>query len=180
MQVPTVDNSLWRVLDRQSRAVDLQLQKDMCSLATYLVPVLQTIDTLQNPSGNTKEDRKKIKSLAGDAFKLSHFICTNVHQRRERIKKQKHLKPRVKSILKDTMSSATQLFGDKLKEEMKVLSEKTFTLTTDNTPDKTAFRAQQSFLWKKRGPVPVLSEERARLPVQQKLQGQVKGKYWIT
>lgn len=153
MQVPTIDNTLWRVLDRQTRAVDLQLQRDMGSLTTCMVPVLQILDSLQNPTGNQKEDIKKIKGLAGDTFKLmSHFIGANIQQRKEKIKKEKHLKPRVKAILKETTSSSTQLFGDKLKEEMKVLSEKAISLTTDSGTDKTGYRsAQQSFLYRRGG-----------------------------
>lgn len=153
MQVPTIDNTLWRVLDRQTRAVDLQLQRDMGSLTTCMVPVLQILDSLQNPTGNQKEDLKKIKGLAGDTFKLmSHFIVANIQQRKEKIKREKHLKPRVKAILKETTSSSTQLFGDKLKDEMKVLSEKAVSLTTDSGTDKTGYRsAQQSFLSRRGG-----------------------------
>ena len=153
LQIPLIDNTLWRALDRQTRAVDLQLQKDMGNLATCMVPVLKIIDSLQNPTGNQKEDTKKIKTLAGDTFKLmSHFICSNIEQRKERIRKEKQLKPRVKSILKESTSSATQLFGDKLKDEMKVLNEKAISLTHDNTGDKTPFRpSHQSFLSKRGG-----------------------------
>ena len=103
-----------------------------------MVPVLKIIDSLENPTGNQKEDNKKIKTLAGDTFKLmSHFICSNIEQRKERIRKEKQLNPRVKSILKESTSSATQVFGDKLKDEMKVLNEKAISLTHDNTGDKT-------------------------------------------
>ena len=70
---------------------------------------------------------------------MSHFICSNIEQRKERIRKEKQLKPRVKSILKESTLSATQLFGDKLKEEMKVLNEKATSLTHDNTGDKAVF-----------------------------------------
>lgn len=153
MQVPTIDNTLWRVLDRQTRAVDLQLQRDMGSLTTCMIPVLHILDSLQNPTGNQKEDIKKIKGLAGDTFKLmSHFIVANLQQRKEKIKKEKHLKPRVKAILKETTSSSTQLPGDKLKEEMKVLSEKAISLTTDGGTDKSGYRSsQQSFLSRRGG-----------------------------
>ena len=165
LQIPLIDNTLLRALDRQTRAVDLQLQKDMGNLARCTVPVLKIIDSLQNPTGNQKEDNKKIKTLAGDTFKLmSHFICSNIEQRKERIRKEKQLKPRVKSFLKESTSSATQLFGDKLKEEMKVLNEKAISLTHDNTGDKAPFRpSHQSFL-SKRGAATTNSKDDNKAP----------------
>lgn len=54
--------------------------------------------------------------------------------------------------MKETTSSSTQLFGDKLKEEMKVLSEKAISLTTDGGTDKSGYRSsQQSFLSRRGG-----------------------------
>ncbi|MCG8049197.1 MAG: hypothetical protein N0E48_26960 [Candidatus Thiodiazotropha endolucinida] len=157
LQTPTIDNTLWRVLDRQTRAVDLQLQREMGNLARCMVPVLKIIDLLQLPSSSTKVDMKQmkelmkqVKELAGDTFKfMSHFIRTNLEQRKEKVKKEKNLKPRVKSILKETTSTATQLFGDKLKEEMKVLSEKSISLTVDSGAERN--KSSQVFLFRKGG-----------------------------
>ena len=73
MQVPTIDNTLWRVLDRQTRAVDLQLQRDMGSLTTCMIPVLHILDSLQNPTGNQKEDIKK-KALREIYLNSCHIL----------------------------------------------------------------------------------------------------------
>ena len=87
------------------------------------------------------------------------------------IKKEKHLKPRVKAILKETTSSSTQLFGDKLKEEMKVLSEKAISLTTDGGTDKSGYRSSQLFFFIQEGrPTTDISETLSCLPIQPTLQ----------
>lgn len=95
---------------------------------------------------------KKLKDLTIDSFKLNAYgICNNIHQHKEKIKKEKQLKPRVKTILKEASTSATQLFGDKLKEKMKVLSEKSVMLTLENGTDKSNSRSTQHFLSKMGG-----------------------------
>ena len=137
LQVPTIDSSLWNVLDRQSRAVDLILQRYMSNIATCMVPVLQIVDVLQSQTSADdrtalKQRLNQVKALSGDAFKLlSHTIRANIHERKSRIEKLTYLKPRLKSILKDNKSSATQLFGDNLKDEMKSVNEKAVALTVD-------------------------------------------------
>ena len=75
-------------------------------------PTLKMLEVLVAPTTNPKEDLKKLKDLTTDSFKLiAYGICNNIHQQ-EKIKKEKQLKPRVKTILKEATTSATQLFGD--------------------------------------------------------------------
>lgn len=147
LQVPTVDNTIWRALQRDTRAIDLQLQKNMNNIGTCMVPVIKTLELLQSAKDSPNRD-KQIRGHVSDTFKLMcHFINGNLQQRKERIKKEKQLKPRVKTILNSASSSATKLFGDSLKEEMKVLSDKTVTVTIDNNGKKT----NQPFLSKRGG-----------------------------
>ena len=111
LRIPAVDNTLRRVLERQTRAVDLQLQRETRNLDTCMVPVLKIIDSLQSLSSNTKKDLKQVKELAGD-IQINVPLCQGelrITQRKNK-KKEKNLKPRVKSILKDTTATATQLF----------------------------------------------------------------------
>ena len=50
------------------------------------------------------------------------------------------MKPRLISILKDNISSATQQFGDNLKDKMKSVNEKVVALTVDHVDRPKHFR----------------------------------------
>ena len=69
LQVPTIDSSLWNVLDRQSRVVDLILQRYMSNIATCMVPVLQIVDVLQ--SQTSADDRTALKQRLNQVKALS-------------------------------------------------------------------------------------------------------------
>ena len=97
-----------------------------------------------NPS-DTKEDMKQLRELVMDSFK----ITANIHERKERIKKETHLKLRVKSILAEAKTSPTLLFGDKIKDKMEVLSEKPYALTVESQFSRP--RSSHSFLYRKGG-----------------------------
>ena len=147
LQIPKVDQILWRVLDRATRSVDVQLQKSMNNMAKCLGPTTKMLEIFLNPS-DTKEDMKQLRELAMDSFKImAHCFAANIHERKERIKKETHLKPRVKSILAEAKTSPTLLFGDKLKDEMKVLSEKSYTLTVESQFSRP--RSSPSFLYRR-------------------------------
>ena len=85
-----------------------------------------------NPS-DTKEEMEQLRELVMDSFKImAHCFAANIHERKERIKMETHLKPRVKSILAEANTSPALLFGDKIKDKMKVLSEKTYALAVES------------------------------------------------
>ena len=79
LQIPKVDQILWRVLDRATRSVDVQLQKSMDNMAKCLGPTTKMLEIFLNPS-DRKEDMKQLRELAA-----------NIHERKERIKKETHL-----------------------------------------------------------------------------------------
>ena len=76
----------------------------------------------------------------------------------------------MKSILKESTSSATQLFGDKLKDEMKVLNEKAISLTHDNTATRHLLGLHTSLFYRSGGPPPPIPRTTTRLPIQPDLQ----------
>ena len=115
-----------------------------------------------NPS-DTKEDMKQLRELVMDSFKITaHCFAANIHERKERIKKETHLKPRVKSILAEAKTSPTLLFGDKIKDKMEVLSEKPYALTVESQFSRP--RSSHSFLYRKGGGVRTTST--LELPIQ--------------
>ena len=150
LQVPKVDLQLWRVIDHTTRCVDLQIQQNMHTLTRCLGPTVKMLDIFMNPSTNVKEDFKQVKDLAMDSFKImAHSFAASIRQRKERIKKEPQLKPRVKSILSQTTTSATSLFGDSLKDDMKTLNERSFSLIMESVPERQ--RQSQPFLVKRGG-----------------------------
>ena len=99
LQIPKVEQILWRVLDRASRSVDVQLQKSMDNMAKCQGPTTKMLEIFLNPS-DTKKDMKQLWQLVMDSLEImAHCFADNIHERRERIKKETHLKPRMKSIL---------------------------------------------------------------------------------
>ena len=55
---------------------------------------------------DTKEDMKQLRELVMDCFKImAHCFAANIYEQKERIKKETHLKPRVKSILAEAKTS---------------------------------------------------------------------------
>ena len=85
-----------------TRSVDVQLQKSMDIMNKCLGPTIKTLEIFLNPS-DTNEDKKQLRELVMDSFKImAHCLSANIHERKERIKKETHLKPRVKSILAET------------------------------------------------------------------------------
>ena len=142
-QVPEVDLQLWRAIDHTTRCVDLQIQQNMHTLTKYLGPML---DIFMSPSANVKEDFKQVKDLAKDSFKImAHSFATSICQMKERIKNEPQLKPRVKTFLSQTTTSATSLFGDSLKDDMKTLNDGSFSLVMEPNPES------QSAFFVKRG-----------------------------
>ena len=110
LQIPKVDQILWRVFDRATRSVDMQLQKSMDNMAKCLGPTTKMLEIFLNPS-DTKEDMKQLRELAMDSFKImAQCFAASIHERKERIKKETHLKLRVKSILAEAKTSPTLLF----------------------------------------------------------------------
>lgn len=111
LQVPMVNDQLWRQLPPQVKALDFLLQKTQKNYSLALVPVLKAMDELK------KEGHPKMKELIGDTFKLlTNAFVTTSQVRRDRIRKE--LLPLYRSVCKAEPSTA-HLFGDKVEEELK-------------------------------------------------------------
>ncbi|XP_060553557.1 uncharacterized protein LOC132714668 isoform X2 [Ruditapes philippinarum] len=114
LQVPTVEEVVWRQLQLNTKTVDFLLQKVTGNYALALTPLLRALDLLKS-----KGSQEDITSCLMDTFKILclTFKATNT-SRIERIRKD--IQPQFKAIC-DNESSATKLFGDNLQETVKKL-----------------------------------------------------------
>ena len=133
LQVPDVDDILWRQLKRDVRQVDFQMKKANHNHSQALVPVIKAMEYMK-----TKNYEKASEHIM-DAFKmLCLTIKSNIAGRRERIKKE--LEPRFKALCNQE-ATPNKLFRDNLQENIKKLEGTKTSLTT----------SQKNFLGKKGG-----------------------------
>lgn len=133
LQVPKVDDILWRQLKREVRAVDFQLQRSNANYNQALIPVVKAMEYMKS------SEHGKASECITDAFKILCLnIKTNIAGRRERIRKELQTKFRP---LCQNEASATNLFGDNFQEAVKKLEATKSSLTT----------TQNHFLGKKGG-----------------------------
>ena len=126
LQVPKVDNILWRQLKQEIRAVDFQLQKANANYNQALIPVVKAMEFMKN------NEPAKASECMPDAFEtLCLHIKTNIAGRRERIRKELQTKFRP---LCQNEASATNLFGDHFQEAVKKLegTKSSLTMSTQN------------------------------------------------
>ena len=122
LQVPTVNEQLWRQLQPSIKSHDYILQKSHKTLATALVPVLKAMDILKT------QGHSQVRELVNDTFKiLTNAISGTTQARRERIKKE--LLPIYRPVGK-MEPSATLLFGDKMEDEIKKMKDTKLQMTT--------------------------------------------------
>lgn len=120
LQVQTIDQFLWRDLPQTTKIVDMKLQRSIHQLSNCLVPVIKALDHVRSTK---TPDRSLIRELLGDTFKMMVFNITSTNKsRKDKIIQDIH--PVYRTICSKAKSSATKLFGDNLKEEAKVLTEK--------------------------------------------------------
>ncbi|KAH3882121.1 hypothetical protein DPMN_006052 [Dreissena polymorpha] len=112
LQIPRVEEFLWRQLRSSTRANDFMLQKNHGTLAQAAVPIVKALDHLQQSASKDKV----LKGHISDAFKLlTNGIAQNVAVRREKIKRD--MQPKYKH-LGNLEPSAEKLF-DKIQENLK-------------------------------------------------------------
>lgn len=134
MQTPQVDHFIWRQLSRDVRNVDVQLQKATGQMVQGLIPILKAVDHIND---NKTLDKGVLKPLIVDAFKMmAHSVASNSKTRRERIRNA--VLPKFRNMIQKSKPSATLLLGDKIKEEVKALNEKS-TAVTQSAGSKQAF-----------------------------------------
>ncbi|XP_060568623.1 uncharacterized protein LOC132727218 [Ruditapes philippinarum] len=120
LQTPQVETFLWRELKLTTKLIDAKLQKSVHQLSDCLVPVIKALDHVRV---SKTVDRELMKDLLSDTFNMMvHSITSTNKARRDKIIQEIH--PTYKSICQKSVPSATQLFGDNLKEEAKAFSER--------------------------------------------------------
>ena len=139
LQVPKVEETLWRQLCKEAKVSDYILQKSQSSYALALIPIIKAVGAIHNMKS---KEMRELRELITDAFKILTLEVTNNHEiRREKIKKE--LEPKYRGICnKDT--STTKLFGDQLQDAIKAMGDSKFNLTLHQS-------AKRSFLRRRGG-----------------------------
>jgi len=115
VQTPQVNDVIWRKMSVTARAKDFMLQKAHSNYGTALVPILRAMEALQ------KGDSSTVRENIGDAFKLlTTAMATTTQMRQEKIKRD--MLPIFRPIC-SCAPSPTQLFGDKIEDEIKKCKE---------------------------------------------------------
>lgn len=114
LQVPKVDDLLWRQLKRDVKQVDYVQQQAVAAYGQAMVPLIKIMEATE------KHDKTvNIPSLVSDTFKMLSWNIKQTNLKRlERI--QKELQPKYRSICQDG-PSATKLLGDNFQEAAKKL-----------------------------------------------------------
>lgn len=93
---------------------------------------------------NKTLEKGVLKPLIVDAFKMmAHSVASNSKTRREKIRNA--VLPKFRNMIQKSKPSATLLLGDKIKEEVKALNEKSTAVT------QSAGSSKQGFFTEKRG-----------------------------
>ena len=125
MQVPKVDDLLWRQLKRETKTIDFIQQKATANYNLIMTPLIKALDLFKQ-----KDQQKTAIGFVTDAYKmLGLTVKQTTHARRERIRKE--LQPQFRSICEQE-ASPKHLFGENLAEAIKKL-QGTKTLTTTHS-----------------------------------------------
>lgn len=128
LQIPRVDEQVWKQLKKDTKSYDFAVQKCQQGMCLALIPTLKALELLKQPQPQIAT----VKDLVGDIFKcLAQTIVRSNENRMEKIKKD--LLPIFKPLC-DNTPSATNLFGDKLNENIKQLKENRTSLTSNREP----------------------------------------------
>ncbi|MCG7883186.1 MAG: hypothetical protein JAY96_16525 [Candidatus Thiodiazotropha endolucinida] len=139
LQVPKVEEILWRQLRKEAKGADFLLQKTQSSFSLALIPIIKAVGILHS---SKNKELKPLLELVTDSFKiLTHEVTNNHEVRRDKIKKE--LEPKYRGIC-NKETSTTKLFGDQLQETIKALGDSKFNLTLHQS-------SRKSFLGKRGG-----------------------------
>lgn len=135
LQVPKVDDTLWRQLKQETKSADFLHQRAISNYNFNLVPILRALDALIKD-----KDLGKAQKHLMDAVKIACLtIKTTNAVRAEKIRKE--IQPRYKGIC-DAPPTADKLFGADFADNIKKV---------DNTKVNLTISSQQPFLGKKGG-----------------------------
>lgn len=131
LQVPKVEETLWRQLRKEAKGADYLLQKTQSSFSLALIPIIKTVGIIHS---SKNKELKPLLELVTDSFKILTLEVTNNHEvRRDKIKKE--LEPKYRGIC-NKETSTTKLFGDQLQEAVKALGDSKFNLTLHQSSRK--------------------------------------------
>lgn len=152
LQIPRVDEQVWKQLKKDTKSYDFAVQKCQQGMCLALIPTLKALELLKQPQPQIAT----VKDLVGDIIKcLAQTIVRSNENRMEKIKKD--LLPIFKPLC-DNTPSATNLFGDKLNENIKQLKENRTSLTSNREP----------FLGKRGGGHTIGTEHSTSINIQQR------------
>lgn len=114
LQVPKVDDILWRQLKRETKTIDFIQQKATSTYNLALTPLVRALDKLKQ-----KEYAEAVPHMTATFKILCLAVKQTTHARRERIKRE--VDPQFKSICEQE-ATATHLFGENLPEQVKKLN----------------------------------------------------------
>jgi hypothetical protein len=127
LQTPKVDLNVWKNLPSETKSHDVLMQKSISDLSTCLVPIVRILEATQSQD----MDRKQVQSLASDAVKMITYNINSLNTNRK-AKMKKAMLPKYKTLCDSTKTSATQLFGDSLKEDIKSLNDNPTSIVNNN------------------------------------------------
>lgn len=117
MQVPKIEDFLWRQLKRETRTYDFVQQKALESYNLILSPLVKALDLFKAKSG-----RKQAIKYVTEAYKIVGLTIKNTNNARiEKLKKE--LQPEYRSLCKPENTSATLLLGENVTDKIKKMKE---------------------------------------------------------
>ena len=147
LQVPKVEEMLWRQLSRSTKHSDFMQQVAVANYGQAMVPIIKALELMQS-----KKDPERMQTYMMDAFKtLSLLIKTTNTARLEKVKKE--LNPRYREVCQEG-PSATKLLGDNFHETVKKLDQAKGNLTV---------QMAQPFLGRRGGDKPNMSSLRPNM-----------------
>ena len=117
LKTPTVNNEIWRHLDRRVKNQDLKLSKTQALICKALTPQLQLIDILLNKqSKKEKLQPKDVLKLAMDTLKVMTFVYCDLSYRRREMIIQPGKNEEFRGLCSHDHPVTDNLFGDDLEK----------------------------------------------------------------
>ncbi|XP_071148869.1 uncharacterized protein [Mytilus edulis] len=117
-----VNLPIWKTLNRQTKNVDIMIQKNQGILCKGMVPQLTLMDKLLNMSKANKgiEPSKvgEVLSLVKDSFVFTQMAYSDLNVKRRQLIKT-NLRPCYRSLCPDNAPISDKLFGDILVDKVK-------------------------------------------------------------
>ncbi|XP_063414419.1 uncharacterized protein LOC134696513 [Mytilus trossulus] len=117
-----VNLPIWKTLNRQTKNVDIMIQKNQGILCKGMVPQLTLMDKLLNSSKANKgiepTEVGELLSLVKDSFVFSQMAYSDLNVKRRQLIKT-NLRPCYRSLCPDNAPISDKLFGDSLVDKVK-------------------------------------------------------------